>query len=146
LVAGRGSASLRATPPAMFTRLAFAVLALTLPLAAQSPSPGPATQESTSVALAQAPRLQVARNGDEVILTWDLSGLPVKGLDIYRNASERTKGRGRLDYVKPAPSVFIDKLPDSAGTYWYWLKVALVSGESVNVGPVATPSGMVWTP
>lgn len=127
----------------MLTRLAALVLLCSLPLDAQSLPP---RSSSAPLANTDTTRLQVARNNDEVVIAWNLSDLPVKGLDIYRNTSQSTKGRGRLDYVRPAPAAFIDKLPDGGATYWYWLKVALTTGESVTIGPVATPSGFVWSP
>ena len=127
----------------MFIRLAALALVVTLPLDAQSLAP---RTSRTPLTMTDATRLQVARNSDEVIVTWDLSDLPVKGLDIYRNTSQSTKGRGRLDYVRPAPATFIDKLPDSGATYWYWLKVALTTGESITIGPVPTPNGLGWSP
>jgi hypothetical protein len=127
----------------MLTRLAALALLFAPPLDAQSL---PARFPSVPLAITDTTRLQVARNSDEVVVTWNLSDLPVKGLDIYRNTSQNTRGRGRLDYVRPTPATFIDKLPDSGATYWYWLKIALTTGESVTIGPVPTPSGFVWSP
>ena len=139
----------------MLARSILVALALALPLAAQPtpspdaavPAPAPATtSEDDLLALKQSARLHVARNGDEVLLTWELPELRIKGLDIYRNTADSTKGRGRLDFVKAKPSLFTDKVPDPKAVYFYWIKIVLASGETLNVGPVATPSGEVWAP
>ena len=128
-------------------RLCFLALVLASPLVAQNPAPAPVVELTLSEreALIQSSKLHVARN--EVVVSWELPpDAAVKGIDIYRNTQSATKGRGRLDYVRPAPALFIDKVPDASVTYWYWLKIALSSGAHYNIGPVKTPDAAVWTP
>lgn len=139
---------------AMFTRsvILLGVLAAVLP-AQPAPIEDSAVASETSsqpaVSLSQENvRLQIARNGNEVLVAWELPALetPIKGIDVYRNTNEKTKGRARLDFVKARPGLFRDTVEDSEAVYWYWLKIVLTSGQSVTVGPVATPGGKIWTP
>lgn len=127
----------------MLFRLLILIAALASPPAAQA-----ATEISASdlERLKETIRFQVARNGDEVVVAWSLPPLRFKGLDIYRNTRDRASGRTRIDFVHTEPAEFRDKVPDAGTTYWYWLKVVLASGESINVGPVKTPDPVVWTP
>ena len=97
-------------------------------------------------ALEAACKLSVARNGDEVVVSWALPQVAIKGLDIYRNIQERSAGRTRLDFVHAEPAVYLDKVPAPKAVYWYWIKVVCSDGRIINVGPVATPAADVWTP
>ena len=115
---------------------------LALPLSGQERPKTPASTPAAS-----AVQLLVARNGDEVIVAWEIpAGLEIKGLDIYRNTHEHTSGRNRVDYVRPSPALYRDKVPDPGVAYWYWLKLVLSNGDKVNIGPVRTPDAAVWTP
>jgi hypothetical protein len=89
--------------------------------------------------------LEVARSGNEVILTWTLPEGEARTLEIYRNTQSDVKGRGRAGSIRADVTVFHDKVPDDQ-TYWYWVKITRPNGVIVNLGPVATPSATVWTP
>jgi hypothetical protein len=89
--------------------------------------------------------LEVARSGNEVILTWTLPEGEARALEIYRNTHSDVKGRGRAGSIRADATVFHDKVPDDQ-TYWYWVKITRPNGVIVNLGPVATPSAAVWTP
>ncbi len=89
--------------------------------------------------------LDVARSGNEVILTWTLPEGEVRTIEIYRNTQSDVKGRGRSGTVRPDVVVFHDKVPDDQ-TYWYWLKLTRPNGVIVNLGPIATPPAQVWQP
>ena len=129
----------------MTFRLHLLLAALALPLAAAEPASG--SPGSEPVALLKTSQLHVARNGAEVVVSWDIpADLAIKGIDVYRNTRDQASGRSRVDFVRPAPAVLRDKVPDAALTYWYWLKIVLVTGETVNIGPVKTPEASVWTP
>lgn len=135
-------------PPIML-RACLLAFALATPVAAQAASTLPTAEIAPADidALAHATKLLVARDGGDVIVSWELpAGAAIKGIDIYRHTHESTKGRGRLDYVRPSPALFTDKVPDASADYWYWLKIVLVSGAHYNVGPVRTPDAVVWTP
>jgi hypothetical protein len=129
----------------MFTRLSVVLCALNFALWLQSaPAAEPAAD---TAALEAASKLSVARNGGEVIVSWELpQGVAIKGVDIYRNTQPRPAGRTRMDFVRPQPAVYIDKVPDPKAIYWYSLKVVFTDGRSISVGSVATPSADVWTP
>lgn len=143
---------LRDTTPPMLFRLTLLLAALAFPLSAQESSPHPALPATTVASspsldeIRAAARLEVARNGDEVLVTWSLPPADYKGVDVYRNIQERTSGRSRVDFVGATPAEFRDKVPDASVTYWYWLKVVLRTGEHINIGPVKTPDAAVWTP
>jgi hypothetical protein len=100
---------------------------------------------SAPSAAAQKGTLEVARSGNEVLLTWQLPHSEVRSIEIFRNAHSDTKGRGRVGTVRSDITVFHDRAPDGQ-TYWYWIKLMLPDGTHANIGPVATPSGTVWTP
>ncbi len=91
--------------------------------------------------------LNLARNGNEVIVTWSIpSDMAIKRFEIYRNTHSDVKGRGRAGSVRTEPAVFLDQVADAGQIYWYWLKITLPDERVVNVGPVATPPGEVWAP
>jgi hypothetical protein len=126
----------------MHARL-FSLMTLFVLSAAAEPIPDAASPE-TPVARA-SPRLQVARNGEEVLLSWELP-LPVeiRTIEVYRNDKESVKGRKRVTATRNDRAY--DILPEARLPYWYWLKILLVDGQVVNVGPVVTPPSTVWTP
>lgn len=105
--------------------------------AAATPAPAPAPKKMV---------LEVARTGNEVLLTWTLPEGEVRMLEIMRNTSENAPGRGRVGTTRATVNVFSDTVPDATVTYWYWVKLTRPSGDVVNIGPVATPSAKVWTP
>jgi len=116
---------------------------LIAPVCAQTTYLEPAKPGTPEVSLNGT--LEVARNGNEVILSWTLPTGEVRTIEIYRNTQRDVKGRGRAGTVRADVVVFHDKVPDDQ-TYWYWLKLTLPSGKNVNIGPVATPSAQVWNP
>jgi hypothetical protein len=133
----------------MFFRVSALALVLSLPAFAQSappPSSTPAPVEATDVDAFKKSQINVVRNGNEAIISWVLPDAPIRQLEIFRNTRDQAPGRTRAGAVRPAPAVFHDTLPDDDATYWYWLKITLVNGETVNVGPARTPVGKVWTP
>lgn len=89
--------------------------------------------------------LEVARSGNEVIITWTLPEGEVRTIEIYRNTQAEVKGRGRAGAVRTDVTTFHDKVPDEQ-TYWYWIKLTRPNGVAVNLGPVPTPSATVWQP
>lgn len=100
-----------------------------------------------TAALEAASKLLVARNGDEVMVSWELpQGVAIKGVDIFRNTQPRPAGRTRLDFARPQPAVYIDKVPDPKAVYWYSIKVVFTDGRSFTVAAVVTPKADVWTP
>ena len=124
-------------------RLFALVCALALPVFAQTTYVPSAPSGSRTDAM----QLNVARSENEVLVSWVLpNGGDIKRIEIYRNTSSDTKGRGRAATVRIEPAVFIDQVTDLNVTYWYWLKLTLANDQVVNVGPVATPPATVWTP
>lgn len=94
-----------------------------------------------------APRLNVARSENDVMITWFLpANLEVKQFEIYRNTQKTTAGRTRATACRTQPAIFLDVVPDLNATYWYWLKITLSNGQTVNIGPVPTPAATVWQP
>ena len=141
--------------PAMFLRVSALALALCLPALAQSSSaPEPSTAPAQSVGdpaaaefeAVKKTELNIGRNGDEVIVSWVMPKIEVKGFEIFRNTRDQAPGRTRAATVRAEPPVFFDKVADAETTYWYWLKITLKDGQTVNIGPVRTPDAKVWTP
>lgn len=134
----------------MFPRLLAAALALSSTAFAQTspalPASPPASPARTEAELVKSTTLQVARNGNEVIVSWVLPKADIKQFEIFRNTRDQAPGRTRAAAVRTDPPVFHDTVADAQITYWYWLKITLVNGETVNIGPVPTPSAKVWTP
>lgn len=89
--------------------------------------------------------LEIARTGNEVLLSWILPEGEAKSIEIYRNHANEAKGRVRIGSVRPDVKEFHDQVPDDQ-TYWYWIKITRPNGVIVNVGATATPSGKVWRP
>lgn len=118
-----------------------------LPGFAQSvPSAAPSAASSSSAALIEQCILNVARNGNEVVLSWKLPDADIKQFEIFRNTREQAIGRGRVAAVRIEPAIYYDSVPEPELTYWYWLKITFGSGHVINVGPVTTPAAKVWTP
>jgi hypothetical protein len=128
----------------MLTRLTVVLCALNFAILARSV---PAAEQSADVAALEAvSKLQVARNGNEVMVSWELPNVAINGVDIYRNTQERATGRTRLDFARPLPAVYLDKVPDAKTVYWYSIKVVFTDGRSITVGPVVSAPVEVWTP
>lgn len=128
----------------MSYRLSAILLALVLPVVAQTTFITPAkpgTPEAQTT-----PTLDVARSGNEVMITWTLPALEIKQFEIMRNTTSDARGRGRVAALRTEPAIYLDKVPDETVTYWYWAKMTLASGQVINVGPVATPESKIWTP
>lgn len=87
-----------------------------------------------------------ARNGQEILLSWDLPELEIRLLELVRNDQREQKGRGRIATLRVRPGLYTDHVPDPAATYWYWLKITLADGSLVGLGPVETPQAEVWNP
>lgn len=94
---------------------------------------------------AQRGTLEVARSGNEVLLTWTLPEGEIRMIEIYRNKTEVAAGRERVGSVRVDVRTWHDQVPDQE-TYWYWLKLTRPNGVIVNLGAVATPKAAVWTP
>lgn len=94
---------------------------------------------------AQKGTLEVARNGNEVLLSWTLPEGEIRMIEIYRNKTEVATGRERVGTVRTDVHTWHDQVPDHE-TYWYWLKLTRPNGVIVNLGAVATPKAAVWTP
>jgi hypothetical protein len=126
----------------MLFRFLALLCALALPLAAQTtyiPS-APPTEENS-------PRFSVARSGNDVMITWELpETLEVKQFEIYRNTSKSPTGRTRATACRTEPAIYLDVVTDLKATYWYWLKITLTNGQTINIGPVSTPDATVWQP
>lgn len=92
--------------------------------------------------------LTVARNGDEVLLGWDVPemDIEIRQLEIMRHTQRDQKGRGRVATVRVHPGLYNDRVPDPSRTYWYWLKITLADGRVIGAGPVQTPAAEVWSP
>lgn len=131
----------------MMIRLLLLASALVLPVTAQTaPGVPAATPTPAQTPAKEAFQLQVARNDREVILTWNLPKAEIKQFEIMRGIRPEAAGRGRVAAVRTEPAVYYDSVPDSAATYWYWLKITFVGGHVMNVGPVPTPESKVWSP
>ena len=118
-------------------RLFFLLCVVSSPVGAQ-------TGLSAQVARDSA-RLHVARNGSEVLTSWELPADQVRVVEVYRNTTLDVKGRGRRGSLRPLPGSMVDTVPDG-NPYWYWLKVIFKDGQTMNVGPAVTPPADVWTP
>lgn len=136
----------------MLHRLLALACVLTAPALAQSsPSstasaPTIGASEAVKKELEKRCLLSVARSGNEVAISWVLPTKPgIKQFEIFRNNRSEPLGRSRVAAVRIDPPLYFDSVPDSE-TYWYWLKITFVTGVWINVGPVATPDGKVWTP
>lgn len=125
---------------AAFALSAFAQPAPPAPSSAAAQAADPDVEETRKTAL------HVARNGNEVIVSWVLPKVEIKQFEIFRNTRDQAQGRTRAAAVRTEPAVYYDSVTDAETTYWYWLKITLKSGQVVNVGPVATPVSKVWTP
>ncbi len=134
----------------MATRILLLAAALALPAAAQTPpnTPAPASSapQTAQVPPASAFQLNIARNDREVIVTWVLPEVSIQQLEIMRGIRPEAAGRGRVASVRTSPAVYYDTVPEADTKYWYWLKITLVGGRILNIGPVPTPEAKVWTP
>ncbi len=115
-----------------------------LPAGAQTTYVAPAAPGSANVAVTGS--LEVARNENEVLLTWTLPEGDFRQIEIYRNSHQNTTGRGRVTAVRATTTLYHDVVPDLTVTYWYWVKLTRGDGSVVNIGPVPTPDPSVWTP
>lgn len=128
----------------MCLRLLAFFCALALPVAAQTTFVNPAKPGTPEAAVTGS--LEIARTGNEVLLTWTLPEGEVRMLEIMRHTSPQAPGRGRVAGVRTEPPIYADSVPDEQATYWYWLKLTRPNGQVINIGPVATPSAAVWRP
>lgn len=118
------------------------VAAIASPVYSQT---GDKTSSASAVAATEG-ALQIARNGNEVILAWELPAGKMRQVELMRNSHSQAMGRGRVAAVRAETTLYIDEVPDLTVTYWYWLKLTLEDGRIVNIGPVPTPAPSVWTP
>lgn len=127
--------------------LALFTCCLLLDLAAQHE---PTAQASTGAAQIakqmEAISLSLARDGQEVIVSWTKPTVSLRAFEIFRNDSDAMRGRLRIALVRSDREVIFDTLPDPKTKYWYWIKATSYEGQVVNIGPVATPPSTVWTP
>jgi hypothetical protein len=66
-----------------------------------------------------ASKLDAARSGDEVSLSWNLPDIGTGHFDLYRHDRETPTGRSRLATLYPPTKLYLDQVPDAAATYWY---------------------------
>ncbi len=126
----------------MLLRYLVLLCALCCPLIAQTTYVPSAPADNPD-----APRLNVARSENDVMITWSLpSTLEVKQFEIYRNTQQSPTGRTRATACRTEPAIYLDVVTDLNTTYWYWLKITLTNGQTVNIGPVPTPAATVWQP
>jgi hypothetical protein len=118
-------------------RLAFFLCVVSFPVGAQTGLPEQVDRDSA--------KLHVARNGSEVLISWEVPAEQVRVVEVYRNTTMDVKGRGRRGSLRPLPASMVDTVPDG-NPYWYWLKVIFKDGQTMNVGPAVTPPADVWTP
>lgn len=116
---------------------------LASPAYPQAADTAPAVAAATE---AKPGALQVARNGNEVLVAWELPSGNIRQIELMRNSSSNAVGRDRVAVVRAETTLFIDEVSDLGVTYWYWLKLTFGDGRVVNLGPVATPAPSVWTP
>ena len=127
--------------------LILSTCCLLLDVAAQSAPSSPALPDAAQIVKQmESIPLNIARDGQEVIVSWTTPTVPVRAFEIFRNDSDALRGRLRIALVRADREVIFDSLPDTKAKYWYWIKVTSYDGQVVNVGPVATPTGAVWTP
>lgn len=127
----------------LYRAIALLGVAVATSLCAQTTYVTPAEPGSPEVA--QRGALEVARSGDDVLLTWTLPEGEVRTLELYRNTTEQAPGRTRIGSPRVDVRMWSDKVPDDQ-TYWYWVKITRPNGIVVNIGPVATPAHQVWMP
>ncbi len=127
--------------------LILSTCCLLLDVAAQSAPSAPTPPDAAQIVKQmEAIPLNIARDGQEVIVSWTTPTVPVRAFEIFRNDSDALRGRLRIALVRSDREVIFDALPDPKAKYWYWIKATSYDGQVVNVGPVATPTGTVWTP
>lgn len=122
-----------------------------LPLGAADTSPPEAVPAAT---VAELPRLTAeqvkfvaARNGAEVLFSWTFpDDYETRFAELLRNTKPDPSGRSRVGPVSIRSGQHADQTPDPTVTYWYWLKVTLKNGQTLNIGPVGTPAAQVWQP
>lgn len=91
-------------------------------------------------------RLEAARADREVSLTWNLPMTSLRQLNLYRHTSDDAAGRTLIATLYPPAKMYLDQVPESNATYWYWLVAVDSDGKNVTYGPTATKSAAVWTP
>lgn len=127
--------------------LVLSTCCLLLPLAAQPVPPVQTPPDAAQVVKQmEAIPLNLARDGQEIIISWTTPSVPIRAFEIFRNTNEGMRGRLRIALVRADREMIFDSLPDPAGKYWYWIKATSYDGQVVNVGPVTTPPAKVWTP
>ena len=133
----------------MSPRLGLLPLCLLCPvLAASVEAPGASTASTSPDSAPDAPsiRFAAARNGAEVLLTWEITVPDVRQVELMRHTRRDQRGRGRVATVRARPGTYTDQVPDPSATYWYWLKVTLASGQVIGSNAVKTPPAEVWQP
>ncbi len=136
----------------MFPRMIAWALALCAPafapltFAASAPASAATPAEIAEAEVVKGTTLTIARNGNEVLVSWLLPKADIKQLEIFRNTRDQAPGRGRVAAVRTEPPVYYDTVAEAETTYWYWLKITLKSGQTVNIGPAPTPAAKVWVP
>ena len=127
-------------------RLAASLLAAVALGAAAEPPPADRAPAPAVPSPGSGVRLTAARNGAEVLLSWEIPPMEeIRLIELIRNTKSDTKGRGRVASVHAHPGHYADRLPDATATYWYWIKITLVNGRITIAGPVATPASEVWS-
>lgn len=101
---------------------------------------------SKAGAAAVSSKLDAARNGGEVSLTWNMPEVASGHFDLYRHDRQTPAGRSRVATLYPPAKLYLDQVPDAEATYWYWLVVTDADGKVTTIGPVASKPAAVWTP
>lgn len=131
------------------------IVTLVAALVALHPSGGVLRADATTAApavlmpklTAEQVKFAAARNGTEVLLSWEFpSGYDVRRTELFRHFKNDAPGRKRIGSVSIGKGSHADQTPDAGQAYWYWMKVMLESGQTLHIGPIATPAPDVWQP
>jgi hypothetical protein len=95
---------------------------------------------------AALPGVEIARSGADVSMTWRLPAGPVSRIDIHRHFQSEPEGRQLVATIYPPREVYLERVPEAATTYWYWLVATAADGKVSTYGPVASLPAEIWQP
>ena len=83
---------------------------------------------------------------NSIDLNWTIAGIQVKSIQLMRNTSSSTVGRGRIAIPAANSTTYSDTSAADNTDYWYWLKITDVNNVTYNSnsvqGKIAVVTGL----
>ncbi len=89
--------------------------------------------------------LSTSAEDSYVNLSWSISGIDIRNIQIYRNTSSDTEGRTRIAGLDADETTYTDSDVSNGTTYYYWVKVvdtdlAIYNSDAVSATPSSSSS------